>query len=202
MKTETFSQFPMEISLVNTGLLILGLLVVAITILSIYLRITFQGVLFDPYETSKRNLKGFYAVITGGNSGIGFETARHLAYHGCHVVLACRNRDRGHKAASTIENELHDTTNTKIVHKGGKCEFIKECDLSSLESVHTFFKEYQDVKKYPLHILINNGGMAYPKSKFTKKDNFPLIWQVNFLAHFYLTHLFLPLLVRSAKKLS
>ncbi|XP_055011409.1 WW domain-containing oxidoreductase isoform X2 [Boleophthalmus pectinirostris] len=52
-----------------------------------------------------RDLSDKVVVITGGNAGIGFETARSFALHGAHVILACRNLMRGNKAASLIQDE-------------------------------------------------------------------------------------------------
>jgi len=84
------------------------------------------------------------------------------------------------------------------IHTGGHCEFVL-CNLASISNVEEFAKKYE-AKKFPLHILINNAGFSYPKCKFTK-DNINSVWQVNYLSHFYLTYLLLPLMIKSCGQL-
>ncbi|XP_048461911.1 WW domain-containing oxidoreductase [Rhincodon typus] len=79
-----------------------------------------------------RDLSGKVVIVTGANSGIGFETARSLALHGAHVVLACRNRARGNEATQQILDEWHKA----------KVETMT-LDLSSLRSVEQFAEAYK-----------------------------------------------------------
>lgn len=85
-----------------------------------------------------RDLNGKVAVITGANIGIGFETARSLALHGCEVIMAGRNKKVTEEAIERIAVE-------KPV-AGAKCRFVK-LDLASLRSVKEFIDEIKrDVK--------------------------------------------------------
>ena len=52
-----------------------------------------------------RDLSGKVAIVTGGNCGIGYETCRALAFHGAHVIMACRSLDRAHAAIEQIKGE-------------------------------------------------------------------------------------------------
>jgi NAD(P)-dependent dehydrogenase (short-subunit alcohol dehydrogenase family) len=127
------------------------------------------------------DVKDKIAVVTGGNSGLGKETARVLAQKGVVVILAVRSIDRGQKAASDIRNEFPNSS----------VEVMK-LDLSSLASVKSFAKEFSGKYKH-LDYLINNAGVMVPPYSKTE-DGFELQFGTNHLAHFALTGLLLPLL--------
>jgi NAD(P)-dependent dehydrogenase (short-subunit alcohol dehydrogenase family) len=121
-------------------------------------------------------------VITGGNSGIGWEAGRMLAEHGAHVILACRNADKAKDAVAAIE---------KTAAKGAKVEAMS-LDLASLSSVERFAGELAG-KIERLDALLNNAGlMALPYGKTA--DGFETQLGVNHLGHFALTGRLLPLL--------
>ena len=121
---------------------------------------------------------GRTAVITGANTGLGFETAAALAGRGARVVLAVRNLEKGKKAAARI------TATTP----GADVE-LQELDLSSLESVRTAAAQLRSDHDR-IDLLINNAGVMYtPKS--TTKDGFELQFGTNHLGHFALTGLLL-----------
>jgi NAD(P)-dependent dehydrogenase (short-subunit alcohol dehydrogenase family) len=121
-------------------------------------------------------------VITGGNSGIGWEAGRMLAEHGAHVILACRNADKAKDAVASIE---------KTAVKGAKVEAMS-LDLASLSSVERFAGELAG-KIERLDALLNNAGlMALPYGKTA--DGFETQLGVNHLGHFALTGRLLPLL--------
>lgn len=126
--------------------------------------------------------------------GIGYEVAKYMVNHGAHVILACRNDERGKKAEQSINQQVKMNS----IYKGGKAEYIN-CDLSSLESTKKFIQTYKN-KTYPLHTLINNAGMAGTrgKLKFTK-DDIDMIWQINYLSHFLITYELLPVMIESCK---
>jgi len=127
------------------------------------------------------NVKGKVAVVTGGNSGLGKETARVLAQKGVKVILAVRSTDRGEDAAIEIRKEFPKSY----------VEVMK-LDLSSLASVKSFAKEFLGRYEH-LDFLINNAGVMVPP--YTKtEDGFELQFGTNHLAHFALTGLLLPLL--------
>jgi NAD(P)-dependent dehydrogenase (short-subunit alcohol dehydrogenase family) len=124
-------------------------------------------------------------VITGGNSGIGWEAGRMLAEHGAHVILACRNADKAKDAVASIE---------KTAVKGAKVEAMS-LDLASLSSVERFAGELSG-KVERLDALLNNAGlMALPYGKTA--DGFETQLGVNHLGHFALTGRLLPLLKKT-----
>lgn len=121
---------------------------------------------------------GRTAVITGANTGLGYETATALAAKGAHVVLAVRNLEKGKAAADLIARAYP-----------GASVAIQELDLSSLESIRSAADELR-AKYDSIDLLINNAGvMMTPKS--TTKDGFELQFGTNHLGHFALTNLLL-----------
>jgi len=123
-------------------------------------------------------------VITGANSGLGFEATKAFAAKGATVVMACRSRGRGERAA----NEVKDA-----VEGSGATLNVRECDLGSLDSVASFaggVREEYDA----LHTLCNNAGvMAIPRQE--TEHGFEKQFGVNHLGHFALTAHLLALLV-------
>jgi NAD(P)-dependent dehydrogenase (short-subunit alcohol dehydrogenase family) len=124
---------------------------------------------------------GKVAVVTGANTGIGYEAARVLALGGGRVVLACRSREKGEAAVARIAAE----------QPAGHAEFAA-LDLSDLVSVRAFAEGFaRDNDR--LDLLINNAGvMMCPESKTAQ--GFELQFGVNHLGHFALTGLLLLLL--------
>jgi NAD(P)-dependent dehydrogenase (short-subunit alcohol dehydrogenase family) len=122
------------------------------------------------------------AVVTGANSGLGFETARVLADHGATVVLAVRDIDKGKHAAARIADR---TPGAKLI--------VQRLDLGSLESVRTAAAELR--ASHPkIDLLINNAGVMYTPRQKTR-DGFDMQFGVNHLGHFALTGLLLDLLL-------
>jgi NAD(P)-dependent dehydrogenase (short-subunit alcohol dehydrogenase family) len=128
---------------------------------------------------------GRTAVITGANTGLGYETAAALATKGAHVVLAVRNLDKGKAAADLITRAT----------PGADVE-LQELDLTSLESIRAAADELRS-KHDQIDLLINNAGvMMTPKS--TTKDGFELQFGTNHLGHFALTNLLLDRVVAAS----
>jgi NAD(P)-dependent dehydrogenase (short-subunit alcohol dehydrogenase family) len=121
--------------------------------------------------------KGRVAVVTGANTGLGFETARALAEHGATVVLAVRDVEKGKKAAARISGDVG----------------VQALDLTSLESVRDASAELH-AKHTSIDLLINNAGVMIPP-KQTTRDGFELQFGTNHLGHFALTGLLLDLLL-------
>ncbi|WP_374023095.1 SDR family NAD(P)-dependent oxidoreductase [Mycobacterium sp. HNNTM2301] len=121
---------------------------------------------------------GRVAVITGANTGLGYETAAALADHGARVVLAVRNLDKGKDAAERI-----------AAKSPGADVTLQELDLTSLDSVRAAAEQLKS--EYDrIDLLINNAGVMWtPKS--TTKDGFELQFGTNHLGHFAFTGLLL-----------
>ncbi|XP_041651960.1 retinol dehydrogenase 11-like [Cheilinus undulatus] len=134
---------------------------------------------------SKARLDGKTVLITGGNTGIGKETAVDLARRGARVILACRDMDRANKAAEDVKKS-----------SGSDNVVVKKLDLASLQSVRQLAKDVV-ASEERLDVLINNAGvMACPK--WQTEDGFEMQFGVNHLGHFLLTHCLLDLLKKSA----
>lgn len=132
-----------------------------------------------------RDFTGKVVLVTGANSGIGFETAKSFALHGAHVILACRNMGRANEAVTRILEEWHKA----------KVEAMT-LDLAVLRSVQHFAEAFK-AKNVSLHVLVcNAAGFALPWS--LTKDGLETTFQVNHLGHFYLVQLLQDVLCRSA----
>jgi NAD(P)-dependent dehydrogenase (short-subunit alcohol dehydrogenase family) len=121
---------------------------------------------------------GRVAVITGANTGLGFETAAALAEKGAHVVLAVRNLDKGKDAALLIQRR---SPHADIA--------LQELDLTSLESTRAAAEQLRGDHDR-IDLLVNNAGVMYPP-KSTTKDGFELQFGTNHLGHFAFTGLLL-----------
>jgi len=131
------------------------------------------------------SLDGKVAIVTGSNTGIGRITALEMARKGCHVILACRSKDK----TLPVVDEIKEAT------KNDKVEFL-ELDLASLASVERFVANFKE-KELPLHILVNNAGvMACPYT--LTADGVEMQFGTNHLGHFLLTNGLLDVLEKSA----
>lgn len=117
------------------------------------------------------DLTGRRAIVTGGSSGIGVETARALAAAGAEVTLAVRDPESGRRTAADI---AATTGNDRIL--------VERLDLSDRASVAGFVLG----RRGPLHILVNNAGvMACPETR--TPEGWELQFATNHLGHFALT---------------
>jgi NAD(P)-dependent dehydrogenase (short-subunit alcohol dehydrogenase family) len=118
---------------------------------------------------------GRLAIVTGANSGLGFDTAAVLADKGAHVVLAVRNVDKGNDAVNRIKAKSPDAVVA-----------VQELDLTSLESVRKAAEQLR--ADHPrIDLLINNAGVMYVPTRETTKDGFEMQFGTNHLGHFALT---------------
>ena len=133
-----------------------------------------------PDWTSKNvpDQTGRVAVVTGANAGLGYETARALAQNGAHVVLACRNPERGADALRRIQAE----------DPSGSAELMP-LDLADLDGVRQFAEAFLGAHDQ-LDLLVNNAGVMMPPEA-TTEQGWELQWGVNVLGHFALTGLLL-----------
>ncbi|MCR6482828.1 SDR family NAD(P)-dependent oxidoreductase [Amycolatopsis sp. OK19-0408] len=124
--------------------------------------------------------RGRVAVVTGANTGLGFETARVLAERGASVVLAVRDVEKGKRAAARMSGEVT----------------VQALDLASLDSIRAAAAGLRD--RFPrIDLLINNAGVMYTP-KQTTRDGFELQFGTNHLGHFALTGLLLDLMLPAA----
>jgi len=122
--------------------------------------------------------QGRLAVVTGANTGLGFETARVLAARGASVVLAVRDTEKGKRAAAAI-----------AVTAPGADVTVQPLDLASLESVRAAAGELR--ARHPrIDLLVNNAGVMLTPRQATR-DGFELQFGTNHLGHFALTGLLL-----------
>jgi len=121
---------------------------------------------------------GRLAVVTGANTGLGFETAQVLAARGASVVLAVRDAEKGKAAAARIAGTAPGANVT-----------VQPLDLTSLDSIRAAAAELR--ARHPrIDLLINNAGVMFPP-KQTTDDGFELQLGTNHLGHFALTGLLL-----------
>ena len=115
-------------------------------------------------------------LVTGANSGLGYETARELAAHGAHVIMTARDRAKGTAAVSRIhERQPKASLDLRVL------------DLADLDSVRSFGEELNGQR---IDVLVNNAGVMMPPRTLTKQG-FELQFATNHLGHFALTGLLL-----------
>ncbi|CAH0014906.1 unnamed protein product [Clonostachys rhizophaga] len=136
------------------------------------------------------DLTGYVAIVTGGNSGIGFETTKQLAMRNARVYIASRSQQRVDEAISQMNT---------AVGRALDLHFL-QMDLQDLQSVKLAATLFAHQESH-LDILINNAGVMTVPFKLTK-DGYETQIQVNFLALFVFTTTLLPLLLSTASQYS
>ncbi|KAM3340931.1 hypothetical protein P3S68_028566 [Capsicum galapagoense] len=126
------------------------------------------------------------AIVTGGASGIGLETARVLAMRNVHVIIAARNMEAADEAKQLI---LKDNKDARID--------ILKLDLSKIRSVKAFADNFKALN-LPLNILINNAGVMFCPFQLSE-DGIEMQLATNHIGHFYLTNLLLDKMKETAK---
>lgn len=125
------------------------------------------------------NLKGKIFIITGGNSGLGYQTAKALAKRGATVIIACRDLLKANEAIKNIKLETNESASLVAL----------ELDLESFESIRAFCQVIKN--EYPqFDCLINNAGLGMRDTKLSK-EGFEIHLATNHLGHFLLTNLLL-----------
>lgn len=132
------------------------------------------------------DLTGKVILVTGANSGIGFEASKEFARKGAKIILASRNISKAKTALQQI-NEI--TCNNEIE--------IMQLDLASKKSIHDFAKEFK-AKHSRLDVLLNNAGIMMVPYGLTE-DGFERQMGTNHLGHFLLTGLLIDLIKNTPK---
>ena len=127
-------------------------------------------------------------IITGANSGLGYETAKKIAGdHDFRVILACRNEEKAARAKADI---ISATGN-------GQIDAMK-LDTSSLASVRAFAAAFID-RYGTVNVLINNAGISPMRDSGLTEEGFEVVFATNYLGHFLLTQLLLPHLAENGR---
>ena len=129
--------------------------------------------------------RGRVAIVTGANSGIGWDTARVLAQKGARVIMACRNMEKANHAANKI----------RLLDPAGEV-VVMQLDLGDLDSVRAFASAFRE-QYTQLDLLINNAGVMMPPYGKTVQG-FEQQFGINHLGHFALTGLLLNLLTTTS----
>jgi NAD(P)-dependent dehydrogenase (short-subunit alcohol dehydrogenase family) len=129
-------------------------------------------------------------IITGGNSGLGYQCAKAIAQSdlGWHIIIASRNPHRVESAVSRL------ITETSYSHVQGL-----ELDLASLQSVRNFVRQLSEVNIPPLKGLVCNAGVQIVSGDTFTVDGFETTFGVNHLAHFLLVNLLLPQMAKNSR---
>lgn len=133
------------------------------------------------------NLSGKIAIVTGGDSGLGFAASEALARRGAVVVIA------GHSAAKS------DAAARNLSAATGGDVRSSPVNLASLKNVRAFAEKFLNDFGGKLHFLINDAGIPHEYVKGGKtEDGFEEVFQVDYLGPFLLTELLLPALRKSS----
>ena len=127
------------------------------------------------------DLTGKTVIVTGGNSGLGFESVKAFALKGARVILACRSVAKGEEAKKQIVKFL-PTADIQVM----------ELDLTDLKSIRNFATKFKQ-NHARLDVLLNNAGIMMVPYSLTK-DGFESQLGTNHLGHFALTGLLLEVL--------
>lgn len=150
---------------------------VAILIVARILKFIFVEKYNPKAQVAGVSLSAQNVIVTGANTGIGLATAEGMAKLGAHVFLACRSKEKAEAAISQIKKNV----------PSAQLSFLP-LDLSSIESVEACVQEFKS-KNVPLHILINNAGIASIPSE--DKYGYDKMFTSNCLGPFVLTELLL-----------
>ena len=125
-------------------------------------------------------------IITGSNTGLGYETATKLVVdYGYDVILACRSRDKAIRAMETINKQASSRSGSA---SGSAIVLGQPLDLSNFTSVKKYAEAVKEQYPQRINVLINNAGL---NSTGKSDNNLDLMFQTNYLGHFLLTNLLL-----------
>lgn len=149
-------------------------------------------------------LKGQSAIVTGANSGIGFELAKALAKNGVDVTITCRTSQKCDKAKHDIDGAVTDKTKGRVT--------TLLLDTSSFQSVRNFCQDYveKNAKGKPIDMLFLNAGTNFGKPKDGSStqcmpktdDGIASLFHINYLSHHLMYQLLQPFLAPDARVVS
>ncbi|VDB91328.1 unnamed protein product [Peniophora sp. CBMAI 1063] len=128
------------------------------------------------------DLTGKVAIVTGGNSGIGYETCKQLLAHNAKVYMAARDEGRARQAIEKLASET------------GKEAFFLKLDLADMKAITSAAETFL-AKEDALHILINNAGVMRCPIDWLTVDGYDMQFGCNVLGHHFFTQLLLPALI-------
>ncbi|KIO30320.1 hypothetical protein M407DRAFT_5689 [Tulasnella calospora MUT 4182] len=142
---------------------------------------TVLGPLYPEIKVKLDDLTGKRYLITGSNTGVGYEAAKALAAHNAEVWLLCRTKEKAEEAATQI---IKDTSNSRV--------YVEIVDVSSFASVRAFVDKWstKSTEERKIDALVNNAG-ASTNTKKTTADGLEFTYETNFAGHFLLTLLLL-----------
>ena len=132
------------------------------------------------------DLRGKTIVVTGGNSGLGYESVKAFAEKGANLIMACRSIEKGEIA----KKQILRLRKSAIIQ-------VMELDLADLKSIRNFVEDFKQNNAH-LDVLLNNAGVMVAPYSLTK-DGFESQMGTNLLGHFALTGLLLDLLKKTPK---
>ncbi|EJF57880.1 NAD(P)-binding protein [Dichomitus squalens LYAD-421 SS1] len=132
------------------------------------------------------DLTGRVIIVTGGNTGLGYETVKALLQHNAKVYLAARSKEKAEKAITSLKEAT------------GKEAVFHELDLSDLAAVKKSAEDFLSKEK-ELHVLYNNAGVMWPPIEMLTKDGHDLQFGTNVVGPFLFTELLMPALIEGTK---
>jgi len=170
----------------------------ALSLLWYFLRLWIRGPTLG--SDNKRTLRGATVAITGGNSGIGKATALDLAKRGARVLLLCRSPEKAGRAAADITsqveaNAVSSSSSDNKAESSGQI-VVYRLDLASLTSVREATAALLKSESR-LDVLINNAGTKMSPKGAKTQDGFDMQFGVNYLGHYLLTQLLMPLIKKT-----
>lgn len=137
-------------------------------------------------------------IVTGGNTGIGYETAKWIAFLGAKVIIACRSEIRAKEAIDKMKAEFQaekDRGTAGIIQDGELNVQYMQLDLGSLKSTKSFIDAFKSSGN-KLHSIICNAGIGMHAQEYTEDEN-ELMFQVNYLGHLLICLYLIPLMKQS-----
>jgi NAD(P)-dependent dehydrogenase (short-subunit alcohol dehydrogenase family) len=130
-------------------------------------------------------MKGKICMVTGATAGIGKATALGLAEMGATVIVVGRNPQKAGQVVEEIQGKTHNQKVEALI-----------ADFSSLDEIRALAQNFKD-RHNRLDVLVNNAGLV-TQERSKSQDNLELMFAVNYLAPFLLTHLLLDVMKDSA----